>query len=139
MSELRINLLDPASITMGTAILDLAGDLVDTVKKFHPSTDEASATDPEAEKKAKAKAKRDAKKAADKEAADKEAAEEADDGLGEDEPSGPTADDVRAALKEYAALEDKAAAIKILKDVGKAPSIGELDESNYQAVIDACN
>lgn len=52
-------------------------------------------------------------------------------------PEGPTRDDVRTALKEYAALEGKDAAIQILKDNGAA-SIGELDEDKFQTAIDAC-
>ncbi len=55
----------------------------------------------------------------------------------EDEGSGVTRDDVRAKLKEYAALEGKDAAIGILKDNGAA-SIGELDEASFDAVIAAC-
>lgn len=81
-----------------------------------------------------------AKKAADKKPAAKKAEEKPadDDGLGDDDaPSGPSREDVRAKLKEYAALEGKDAAIAILKDNGAA-SIGELDEDKFQDVIDAC-
>lgn len=59
-----------------------------------------------------------------------------DDGLDDDAPSGPTREDVKNALKEYAALEGKSAAIGILKENG-ASSIGELAEDKFQAVIDA--
>lgn len=57
----------------------------------------------------------------------------------DDEPDEPgiTRDEVRGKLKEYAALEGKEAAIAILKDHGAA-SIGELDESKFAAVIEAC-
>ena len=55
----------------------------------------------------------------------------------ESEDDGPARDDVRIALKEYAALEGKEAAIAILKGAG-ASSIGELDEDRFQEVIEAC-
>ncbi len=55
----------------------------------------------------------------------------------DDEPEGPTRDDVREKLKEYAAIEGKAAAIAILKDNGAA-SITELAEESFVAVIKAC-
>ena len=52
---------------------------------------------------------------------------------------GPTIDDVRNALREYAKLEGKDAAREKLKEVGDVDSISELDEEKYQDVIDACN
>ena len=51
---------------------------------------------------------------------------------------GPTVEDVRTKLKEYAALEGKSAAIQILNDAGAA-SVGELDEGKFQDVIDKCD
>lgn len=79
-----------------------------------------------------------------KKAAKKPAAKKPDDGPEpepeeeEDEtPEGPTREEVRAKLKEYAAIESKEAAIAILNKHG-APSIGELEEDQFQAVIDAC-
>lgn len=48
-----------------------------------------------------------------------------------------TIDEVRAKLKEYAALEGKEKAIQILKDNG-ADSIGELDEAKFDDVVTAC-
>ncbi len=83
--------------------------------------DPAGATEVEEtpkEKKARAKAAKDAEKV------------EADDA-----PT-HTRDEVRAKLKEYAALEGKEAAIKILKDHGAA-SIGELDKAQFDAVVKA--
>ena len=57
----------------------------------------------------------------------------------EPEPEGPSRDDVKAALKSYAALESKEEAIALLKKHGKADSLSELEDANFQAVIDACN
>lgn len=51
-------------------------------------------------------------------------------------PKGPARDDVVKALKEYAAIEGKEAAIAIIKDHG-AESVSDLDPDKYQAVIDA--
>lgn len=48
-----------------------------------------------------------------------------------------TLEEVRAKLKDYAAIEGKDAAIKILKDNGAA-SISELDEAAYEKVVAAC-
>lgn len=77
-----------------------------------------------------AKAKRDAEEAEEAEAAAAKKAEE---------DAGPklTLEEVRAKLKEYAAIEGKDAAIKILKDHGAA-SISELDEAKYADVVAAC-
>ncbi len=52
---------------------------------------------------------------------------------------GPTVEEVRQNLKDYAAIEGKAAAIEILNETGGAASVGELDEDKFQAVIDKCN
>ena len=52
---------------------------------------------------------------------------------------GPTVEEVRKTLKDYAAIEGKDAAIEILNETGGAASVGELDEDKYQAVIDKCN
>ena len=82
-----------------------------------PAKDDAAA-----EKKAKAAAAKKAK--AEKEEEEKPA-------------SVATRDDVRAKLKEYAALEGKDKAIQILKDHGAA-SIGELDEGKFDDVVAAC-
>jgi len=60
-----------------------------------------------------------------------------EDPLGEDIDPAPTRAEVLKALKDYAALEGKDNAIKILTDNG-AQSISELDEASYRAVIDAC-
>jgi len=110
----------------------------------------------EAEKKRKAAA---AKKKKDEEAAAKKAEEEAAakaeatdkdmkeedevDPLGDDEPAseGPkhTREEVRAKIKEYAALESKEAAINILKEVGGAASLTELSEDKFDAVFEACD
>ena len=56
-----------------------------------------------------------------------------------EKPKGPTREQVKDALKGYAALNGKDAAIGILRDVGKASSIGELAEENFQAVLDKAN
>ena len=72
-----------------------------------------------------------AKKAPGKKAAEAEKPAE------DDAPAGPERADVRAKLKEHAALEGKEAAIKILNDHG-ASSITELEESEFAAVIAAC-
>lgn len=92
------------------------------------------------DKKGKAPAK---KAAAKKPAAEKPAASEHVDGTedkpaADDAPEGPTRGEVRTKLKEHAALEGKEAAIKILNDHGAA-SITELDESEFAAVIAACD
>ncbi len=91
--------------------------------------------DTDADKKAKAKAKRVAKAAAEKaaEAVTAEAETSGDDDTGDSIDR----ETVRAALKAYAALEGKDAAIVILKDHG-SPSIGELDEEQFAAVLKAC-
>ena len=54
----------------------------------------------------------------------------------EEEP-GPTREEVRQALKDYAALESKSAAIKILK-AHDASSITELDEDEFLSVLEDC-
>ncbi len=51
---------------------------------------------------------------------------------------GPSIEEVRKTLKDYAAIEGKTAAIEILNETGGAASVGELDEAKYQAVIDKC-
>jgi len=55
-----------------------------------------------------------------------------------EETDGPgvTRDQVRDALKSYAAIEGKDAAIAILKDHG-ASSLGELDEAKFADVFEA--
>ncbi len=75
-----------------------------------------------------------AKKGTAKKADEKPAVTAADDNATE---PGVDRDAVRATLKQYAALEGKDAAIKILKD-HDAPSIGELAEEHFAAVIAAC-
>ncbi len=52
---------------------------------------------------------------------------------------GPSIEEVRKTLKDYAAIEGKAAAIEILNETGGAASVGELEEDKYQDVIDKCN
>ena len=101
-----------------------------------PEEDDAAAKKKAAaEKRKKAAAAKKAKEEAEAKAAEEE---EVDDGLGlDDDDAAPTREEVRDALKEYAGVEGKAAAIKILNDNG-AKSMGELDEGNFQAVIDAC-
>lgn len=47
-----------------------------------------------------------------------------------------TQDEVRKILKEYAKIEGKDAAIKIINDHG-AESIAEIDADKYQSVVDA--
>ncbi len=89
---------------------------------------EPTTIDPDADKKAAVAAKRKAK------AAEKKAAEDA----ASTDEAGPDRDAVRAALKNYAALEGKDAAIAILKDHG-SPSIGELDETEFASVVEACD
>ena len=108
------------------------------------TVDDTSKEDEAAAKKAAAAEKRKkaaaAKKKAEAEAAAAEEEEDVDDGLGlddDDDDDAPTREQVRDALKEYAGVEGKAAAIAILNDNG-AKSMGELDEGNFQAVIDAC-
>lgn len=49
-------------------------------------------------------------------------------------PAGPTRDDVRAALKEYAKINGRDEAIKVLSDHG-ADSIAKLAEDKFAAVI----
>lgn len=89
----------------------------------------------------------DTAKSASKEKASKKAKNDDDDfggdedldGLGDDNgPEAPTIEDVRKALKEYASIEGKPAAIQILKDNG-ASSIGELKEKKFASVIAACD
>ncbi|ADK73447.1 membrane spanning protein TolA [Roseobacter phage RDJL Phi 1] len=86
---------------------------------------------------AKKKADAAAKKKAEEEAAaaEAEAAEEEDEK--EDDTPSVSREDVKNALKDYAALEGKDAAITILKDHGAA-SITELAEDKYADVIAAC-
>ena len=57
---------------------------------------------------------------------------------GKGKAKGPTLDDVRNALREYSKLEGKDAAKVLLQEHGEVEAVSELDESNYQAVIDAC-
>lgn len=51
-------------------------------------------------------------------------------------PKGPSIDEVRAALKAYAAIEGKPAAIEKLKAIGGVDTIQDLAKEKYQAVID---
>ncbi|RUQ67363.1 hypothetical protein ELZ23_15660 [Brucella abortus] len=82
-----------------------------------------------------APAKTDAKKA---DAKKEEKAKEPEKPKEEEKPASKhSREDVRAKLKEYAALEGKDAAIKILKDNGAA-SITELEEDKFDAVMEAC-
>lgn len=104
--------------------------------------------DAEAEKKAKAeKAKKakaaKAKKEKEEAEAAAKAAEEAeadedgdeDDGDGEEASSEHSREDVRQALKDFAALEGRDEAIKVLNDVGEASSVSELDEAKFDDVM----
>jgi len=108
--------------------------------KTPPDTSEVDA---EEAKKAEAAAKRKAAAAKKKEeeAAAAKEAEEAAAAEAEKEEEKPapknSRDDVRAALKEHAALEGKDAAIQILKDHGAA-SITELSEDKFDEVVAAC-
>ena len=96
-----------------------------------PAEEGSSAED---EKKAAAAKKR--KDAAAKKKEEDEAAAAAAAAASEDKQEN-SRDDVRAALKEYAALEGKEAAIQILKDHGAA-SITELAEDQFDKVVAAC-
>lgn len=49
-----------------------------------------------------------------------------------------TLEQVRGKLKAYAALKSKAAAVKILREIGGATSVSELPAENYGKVIEAC-
>jgi hypothetical protein len=102
----------------------------DSPDDVHEMVDRVFAAAP-AEAKSKPADKK-ADKKADKPAAKKE--EPAEEPAA---PDGPSRDEVRAKLKEYAALEGKEAAIQILKDNGAA-SIGELDEAKFADVMKAC-
>ena len=99
-----------------------------------PDTSEADAA--EAKKKADAAAKRKAA-AAKKKKEEEEAAAAAAAAEAEEKGSEFSRDDVRAKLKEHAALEGKDAAIQILKD-HDAASITELAEDKFADVIAAC-
>lgn len=104
---------------------------------------DTSAADAEEAKKAAAAKKRKeaaAKKKAEEEAAaaaEAEAAAAAEAEKEEAPASEFSRDDVRAKLKEHAALEGKDAAIQILKDNGAA-SITELAEDKFADVMAAC-
>ena len=90
-----------------------------------------------AEKRKKAAAEKKAKEEAEAKAKEEaEAAAAAEEEEKSDEPEF-TREDVKAKLKDYAALEGKEAAIGILKDHGAA-SITELAEDKYADVIAAC-
>ena len=127
---MKINInFDPASDDMNDVLAAVAGAYGNgiTTEKVEAPDDGDDEAAKKADAAAKRKAKADAKKKADAEAAAEEA-----------EPDGPSRDDVRNKLKEYAALEGKEAAIGILKNTGGAASIGELDEDKFADVIAAC-
>lgn len=54
-----------------------------------------------------------------------------------EEEEGPTLADVRKALTALQKNTDAATARSVLKEVGKAATLSQLDEDLYQAVIDA--
>lgn len=89
-----------------------------------PAEPAKKAEKPAAAKKADKPAKKAEKKA------EPDALDDGDDG-------GLTREDVRAKLKEYAALEGKDAAIKILNEVGGAATVSELDEGKFAEVVAA--
>lgn len=120
--------------TENSSDIDSAMDLLASITGGTTGTSSDAGGDTEADDtaaKKKATAEKRKAAAAKKKAAEEKAAEEAA------AEAGPTRVEVRTALKEYAALEGKEAAIQILKDNGAA-SIGELDEDSFGAVIDAC-
>lgn len=106
----------------------------------------------DADKRAAAKVKADAAKvkadtaakvkadAAAKVKADAAAIEASKDECPFDDDEAPTYTlaEVRGKLKAYAALEDKAAAIKVLREIGGATSVSELAAENYAKVVEAC-
>ena len=47
--------------------------------------------------------------------------------------------DVKKALQDYAGKHDKAAAIKIIKEVGGAEALSQIPEDKFAAVVAACN
>ena len=127
-------------------LLSIFGD--DVLEGDHPREEAKTVSDEKAEETAAQKKKRlaaekkakEEAEAAAKEAEDAEKEEDASESEAEDSSAdgdGPTREDVRAALKDYAALEGKEAAIALLKDAG-ASSMSELKESKFQEVIDAC-
>lgn len=54
----------------------------------------------------------------------------------EEEPE-ITSEDVRLALKDYAVLHDRDAALEIMKKVGKADSVAKIDPKLYPSVMKA--
>lgn len=92
----------------------------------------------EPEEKTKPKAKPKTKPKTKPKAKEPEPADDDDDDDAGDDDDGPTLEEVRKALKEYAAIEGKEAAIQILKDHG-ASSMSELDEEHYADVVAACD
>lgn len=125
----------------GDDLFDTPAEKPAAKKAAAPKEDEAP-KETAAQKKKRLAAEKKAKEEAEAAAAEEEDASESEeedsnaDDDDADEVEGPTRDDVRAALKDYAALEGKEAAIAILKDHG-ASSMSELKESKFQAVIDA--
>ncbi len=126
------------NITMGLSDADreLLGSLRDAlVNAAACMPDATTKTAPTAAEK---KAMKALNVAAAKQAAEAEAdTAEAETDAGTDD-SGLSREDVRMALKEYAALEGKPAAIQILKDAG-ANSVGELAEDKFADVVAACS
>lgn len=62
-----------------------------------------------------------------------------DDGAGDDgdgDPE-PTRDDVQAALRAYADVSSKAAAIKLMSKHGESDALSKVKPAKYAAVIDA--
>lgn len=120
-------LLDVVAFVNGVLGAEAVAPSTTTAKDEAPDT---SATDAKKAEAAKKRKEATAKKKAEEEAAAAAAAEE-------EATSEFSRDDVRAKLKEYAALEGKDGAIQILKDNGAA-SITELAEDKFADVIEAC-
>lgn len=113
--------------------------LINTESKPYTTDDDNEDEETAAEKKKRiAKEKRDAKKAKEKAEAEDDEDEDEDETENEKDESSVTRDQVRAALKDYAAIEGKPAAIKILHDHG-AKTMSELADNKFADVIEACD
>ncbi len=97
-----------------------------------------NATAPVATKKAPTAAEKKKAATAEKKAETVETTDDLD--MGDAEPAidvEAAREKIRKALKDYAALEGRDAAIKIINDAGEASAVGEIDPSKFDAVNEA--
>lgn len=133
------------SITFSELSAENAAKLIDTAKEFAPTTKlepgEGFAETTGAQGTGSAKGPKKTSKKPAKETAAEEIeettdgeTEEVDLGFGETEASGPTVDDVIAAMKKFADKKDRKAAMKVLAKY-KVKSVHDLDADDLPKIL----